>query len=37
MAIKKRLDLITGNQISFNINNSYSFSYSYNLNYIYQL
>ena len=37
MAIKKRLDLITGNQISIDLNNSYSFGYSYHLNNIYQL
>lgn len=37
MAIKKRLDLITGNQVSFELNNSYSFGYSYHLNYIHQL
>lgn len=37
MSIKKRLDLIMGNQISFDLNNSYSFGYSYHLNYIHQL
>ena len=37
MAIKKRLDLIIGNQISLDLNNSYSFGYSYHLNYIHQL